>query len=71
MPMLVGCFCTSRRAANTGAWTTAIPTSEALGGSYDRTQFMAERAKMMQAWADYLDGLRQGADVLPFKRRTK
>ena len=27
-----------------------------------------ERKKMMQVWADYLDGLRGGAAVLPFKR---
>ena len=26
------------------------------------------RAKMMQNWADYLDGLRTGAAVLPFKK---
>lgn len=41
------------------------------GRAYNRTAHLAERKKMMQAWADYLDGLRQGADVLPFKRRTK
>ncbi len=23
---------------------------------------------MMQAWADYLDGLKQGADVVPLRR---
>ncbi|MDD5300030.1 MAG: tyrosine-type recombinase/integrase [Gallionella sp.] len=27
-----------------------------------------ERRKMMQAWADFLDGLRAGATVLPFKK---
>jgi integrase len=27
-----------------------------------------ERKKMMQNWADYLDGLRTGAAVLPFKK---
>jgi len=42
-------------------------SDEALGGAYDRTQFLAERAKMMQAWADYLDKLRKGADVIKFK----
>ncbi len=30
------------------------------GGAYDRTQHLAKRAEMMQAWADYLDRLRQG-----------
>jgi hypothetical protein len=26
-----------------------------------------ERRKMMQTWADYLDGLKAGAVVIPFK----
>jgi integrase len=42
-------------------------SDEALGSAYDRTQFLAERAKMMQVWADYLDKLRMGADVIQFK----
>ncbi len=40
-----------------------------LGRAYNRTTHLNERKKMMQTWADYLDGLRQGAKVLPF--RTK
>ena len=36
--------------------------------AYNRAQYLTERTRMMQAWADYLDGLRTGADVLPFKR---
>ena len=40
-------------------------SDEALGGAYDRTQFMVERGKMMQTWADYLDKLRVGGDVIP------
>jgi integrase len=35
-------------------------TSERLGESYDRTQFIDDRRKMMQAWADYLDKLKAG-----------
>lgn len=31
-------------------------------------QYMKERANMMQAWADYLDQLRKGADVIPISR---
>lgn len=34
-----------------------------LRGAYDRAQFLAERRLMMQAWADYLDRLRDGGDV--------
>jgi hypothetical protein len=29
---------------------------------------LAERRKMMQDWADYLDGLRAGVSVIPIKR---
>lgn len=35
------------------------------GRAYNRTSHLPERRKMMQAWADYLDGLRNGADVIP------
>lgn len=30
-----------------------------LGAAYDRAAFLSERKVMMQAWADYLDSLRQ------------
>lgn len=33
-------------------------------------QYLDERKRMMQAWADYLDGLRAGAHVVAFKRVT-
>ncbi|HMW21954.1 MAG TPA: integrase arm-type DNA-binding domain-containing protein [Burkholderiaceae bacterium] len=39
----------------------------ALRGAYDRAQYLAQRRKMMQTWADYLDRLRAGAQVLPFR----
>jgi len=38
-------------------------TNENLGESYDRTQFLDDRRKMMQVWADYLDGLKEGKDL--------
>lgn len=31
-----------------------------LGRAYNRTKYLDERRCMMQAWADYLDGLREG-----------
>ena len=37
------------------------------GRAYNRTAHLVERRKMMQTWADYLDGLKAGAVVLPFK----
>ena len=39
-------------------------------GVYNMAQHLHERHKMMQAWADYLDGLRAGGDVVPFKRKA-
>ena len=39
-----------------------------LGGAYDRAEFMEQRRKMMTVWADYLDKLRMGADVIQFKK---
>lgn len=43
----------------------AVP--DALGRAYNRTRFLEERRGMMQAWADYLDQLRTGADVVPIR----
>jgi integrase len=37
-------------------------------GAYNRAQRLADRRKMMQSWAGYLDGLRTGADVVPIRR---
>ncbi len=37
------------------------------GRAYNRTAHLEERRKMMQQWADYLDGLKAGAVVIPFK----
>ncbi len=38
-----------------------------LGAAYDRTTFVQQRIDMMKTWADYLDQLRKGADVIPIK----
>jgi integrase len=34
-------------------------------GAYNRAEYLPERKRMMQHWADYIDGLTNGADVLP------
>lgn len=41
-----------------------------LGAAYDRAEFMEQRRAMMQAWADYLDQLRTGAQVVPFVHKV-
>lgn len=36
-----------------------------LGRAYNRTKHLPERHRMMQAWADYLDKLKAGAEIIP------
>lgn len=43
--------------------------SDALGRAYNRTQHLERRRAMMQAWADYLDRLREGGDVIELPQR--
>jgi len=43
----------------------AHSVSDALGTAYNRTKFLKERKAMMQLWADYLDKLKAGAEVIP------
>lgn len=42
-----------------------------LGDAYDRAQYLAERRKMMQAWADYLDQLKDEAVGGSLQRRQE
>ena len=39
-----------------------------LGRAYNRTEFLDQRRQMLQTWADYLDKLRVGAEIIPVKR---
>jgi integrase len=41
-----------------------------LGRAYNRTSHLQERKKMMQVWADYLDGLKRGAEVISLHRHA-
>jgi hypothetical protein len=38
------------------------------GRAYNRTTYLKQRTAMMQQWADYLDKLAAGADVIPLHR---
>ncbi|WP_421902243.1 tyrosine-type recombinase/integrase [Maridesulfovibrio sp.] len=38
--------------------------------AYDHAQYIEERTRMMQSFADYLDNLRDGGSVIPFKKRA-
>ena len=44
----------------------AHAVKDANGRAYNRTQYLKHRTTMMQQWADYLDKLARGADVIPF-----
>jgi integrase len=43
--------------------------ADKVRAAYNRGDYMAMRRRMMAAWADYLSQLRDGADVVPIKRR--
>ncbi len=42
----------------------------AIRGAYNRAEYLSERKAMMQQWADMLDALVQGAQVIPLQRRA-
>lgn len=45
----------------------AHAVKDANGRAYNRTAHLPARRQMMQRWADYLDTLRIGADVIPLR----
>ena len=48
----------------------AHKVKDANGRAYNRTAHMPARRKMMQRWADYLDKLRTGAEVIPLHSKA-
>jgi integrase len=38
--------------------------------AYNKAEYLATRRKMMQAWADFLDGLAAGANITPIRRHA-
>jgi integrase len=45
----------------------AHAVKDSNGRSYNRTQYLKQRSDMVQQWADYLDRLAAGADIIQFK----
>jgi len=43
---------------------------DGVRAAYNRAEHLPERKKMMQAWANYLDALRDGAEVVPINRKA-
>ncbi|OYT98858.1 MAG: integrase [Burkholderiales bacterium PBB1] len=48
----------------------AHAVGDALGRAYNRTQHLEQRRDMMSKWANYLDQLREGAQVIPMQSRA-
>ena len=48
----------------------AHSVADALGWAYNRTQYLDQRRDMMTKWADYIDRLRDGAQVIPLSSRA-
>ena len=48
----------------------AHAVKDPLGRAYNRTAFLPERKRMMQQWADYLDRLQAGAEVISIRQST-
>jgi integrase len=60
--------------ANEAGWNSDViekqlahEERDEVRNAYNRAQWLAERTKLMQWWADRLDKLRKGAEVLPIK----
>lgn len=44
--------------------------TNAVRRTYNHADYMTDRAVMMQQWADYLDGLKNGAQVIPLRANS-
>ena len=41
-----------------------------VGGVYNKAEHLPERRRMMQAWADYLDKIKAGGEIVPFRKKS-
>lgn len=48
----------------------AHAVKDANGRAYNRTSYVEQRRAMMQTWADYLDKLRTGANIIPLHAKA-
>ncbi len=48
----------------------AHAVKDSNGRSYNRTHYLAQRFSQVQQWADYMDKLRKGGDVIPMPSRA-
>jgi len=43
----------------------------AVRSAYNNAQYMEKRRLLLQAWADTIDAQREGAKVIPIRRRKR
>lgn len=48
----------------------AHAVKDSNGRSYNRTQYLVQRFEQIQKWADFMDKLRKGADVIPLPTKA-
>jgi len=72
-----GARSTASTALNSQGWSAdaierqlAHSERDLVRAAYNHSDHLQERCKMMQAWADYLDGLCSGADVVAIRKRA-
>lgn len=41
-----------------------------IRGTYNKAHYLDQRRKMMQAWADYLDKIKAGGEIVPFRKKS-
>lgn len=44
--------------------------SDQVRATYNRAQYLEKRRKLMQSWANYLDRLKNGADIIPIRKKN-
>jgi hypothetical protein len=42
-----------------------------IKAAYNYAEYLPQRRKMMQAWADYLDMLKRGGNVVPIRKAAR
>ena len=41
-----------------------------IRSAYNHADYLEERTTMLQEWANYLDNLKQGAEIIPIKKNS-
>ena len=44
---------------------------DSIRAAYNYAEYLPERRRMMQRWADYLDGFANGAEIIPLNQKKE